>query len=337
MAGANLDRNGESVEVLRVIEESSYTGSNWDLVKVDALVGVGDLDEALAVAKAMEFAFSGMFPLALRTQAKVLSERREREALLAALEEIFRETRQMPEPWVYGIEQLLKAGLMEDAGQFMVGFMRRFGAQVDTVNVMVDRVVNWGESKSSKLVLERISAWQAPTPAQIVALAWSLIREARWEELAEVVSGGSGDEMMDEFLQRLVRGLGEATNDTNATGGLEAWLGRDGMSLISYRSLIEGLGKDERWPLVKMVAVASQRYHPRSANLAKFLAKAEDELSEIEPDSRISEAVAAVRKAYEESDVDDLKQELAGLVKDTEWSRVERLVLQVRRQRAVWL
>jgi|GEM_PF-1168713 len=332
-----LIETGESVEALRVVEESSYTGSNWDLLKVDALVAGGHLDEALAVAKAMPPALSGMLPLALRAQAKVRSERREREALLAVLEEIFRENRQVAESWIYGIEQLVKAGLMEDAEEFIDGFMRRFGARVDTVNSMVGRVLNLGKSTGSQLVLQRISAWQEPTPVQRVFLVWSLIREAQWEELEEVVSDGVGDEIMDEFLQPFVRVLGEATKDTSATGALEAWLGRDGLSLMTYRSLIEGLGKDELWPLVKIVAVAGQRYHPRSSKLTRFLAEAEEKLSEIKTDSRISEAVEAVRKTYEESEVEDLRQKVVGLVKDTEWSQVERLVLQVRRQRAGWL
>lgn len=329
--------SGANGRVLEVLAEKNYFESKWDLFKVDALIAEGDLDEALLVANAMPPAFPGMFPQALRAQARVLSARQDREALLAVLEKLFQDSRQVPEPWVLGIENLVRAEWYEDAGEFIDGFMRRFGAHPETVSSMVSRVLDAGNSKGSALVLQRISDWQEPSVAERAAFIWSLIREARWDKLAEAYGDGLGDESMDEFLQPLLRALNEATSESKSVEGLEAWLGRRGLNLNLYHYLIRGLSQDERWELVKMVAVAGRRYHPASTTLVNKLEEAEARLSAIQPDLRVGEAVAAVRTTYEDSDVMKLKYDLAQLVKEGDWGEVETLVLRVRRQRAAWL
>jgi len=215
--------------------------------------------------------------------------------------------------------------------------MRRFGAHREAVSSMVSRVLDAGSSKGSELVLQRISDWQEPSVAERAAFVWSLISEARWAKLAEAYGDGLGDESTDDFLGPLLRALSEATSDSKSVEGLEAWLGRRGLNLNLYHYLIRGLSQDEQWELVKMVAVAGRRYHPASTTLANKLAEAEARLSAIQPDLRVGEAVAAVRTTYKDSDVLTLKYDLTQLVKAGDWSKVETLVLRVRRQRAAWL
>ena len=323
--------------VLGLLAENEYTGQKWAIYKVNALIEKGDLDGALAAANAMPPPIAGMFPYAARMQARVLGERKDRDALLAKLEQLLEESRVVPEPWVFAVEMLVRADMYADAATFIGDYFVRFGADGEAVNQLVQRVVNTNSAEGTSLLFRRMKEWQQPVSAQRLAYAFTLIGEAQWGQLEAEFGSGSGDDFSDDFILPLVQALNEATNDATASDGLSAWLGERGLQLNLYRFLVRGLSKDEQWALVKMVAETGRRFHPSSYSLAAALTEAETHLAEVAPDTRIVEAVASVRKNYDESDVFKLKHELAGLVKEEKWSAVESLVRQVRRQRAAWL
>jgi hypothetical protein len=328
-------KDGEAI--LELLAEHGYAGSKWDIYKINALIELGDLDAALATANAMPPAFPGMFPLALRMQAHVLSARKNREALLAKLEVLLQEARLVPEPWGFAIEMLVRAELFDDTATFIGDYLTRFGADPAVVNQLVQRVVNTNSARGTTLLFRRITEWQQPVSTQRVAYAFTLIGEADWAQLEAEFGRGVGDEFTDDFILPLVQALHAATTDETGSDELSAWLGGRGLQLNLYRFLIRGLSKDEQWSLVKMVAETGRRVHPSSYSLAAALTEAETHLAEVAPDMRVVEAVASTRKTFDESDVRKLKYDLAGLVKDDKWTDVETLVLQVRRQRAAWL
>lgn len=327
----------EAEMVLLILAENGYTGQRWNVYKVNALIELGDLDGALATANAMAPALPGLFPYAPRLQARVLGARKDREALLAKLEELLEASRVVPEPWIFAVEMLVRAELYDDAATYIGDYLIRFGADGEAVNQMVQRVVNSNSAKGTSLLFRRMKEWQQPVSAQRLAYAFTLIGEAQWAQLEAEFGRGSGDDFSDDFILPLVKALDDATTDATASDGLSAWLGKRGLQLNLYRFLIRGLSKDEHWALVKMVAETGRRFHPSSYHLGVALAEAEAHLAKAAPDTRVVEAVASVRKRYEESDVLKLKYELAGLVKEENWPAVESLVRQVRRQRAAWL
>ena len=329
-------RQDEPEAALKIIEENGYELGDWSVMKVNALIGLGDLDRALEAAQAIPPAFPGMFPLGLRTQARVLSERKERDALLAVLDLLFEDSKHSQEPWIFAIEQLVKAEFYAEASNFIGDFMLRFGANSGAVNTLYTRVVNTGSLPATQMAFDKISEWGEPTTGQRLALAWMLISEGEWSRLQAEFGQGLGDEKTDGFVIPLVRGLGEATADSTATEGLNAFLGKRGMHLQLYKFLIRGLSKSEHWPLVQMVAQAGKRYHPDSVSMDGYLVQSAEKLAEMEPKEERGDLAASVRKTYEESDVPALKLELTRAMEGERWSDIESLVLEIRRQRAAW-
>ncbi len=330
-----LLHNNEGKAALRIIAENGYKQGKWEANKVNGLIATGDLDQALAVALAMPPAFPGVFPLALHTQARVLSERRDRDGLLAVLDRFLGESMRVPESWNYAIEQLVKAELYDDVAEFMQGFLLRYGGQPETVSAMLMRVADTGDSRAIELALAQTAGWQAPTVEERMGLIWALVREGQWTRLTSTLS--EDGEQVNEYTLALVRALTSATNDSTQTEGLNAWLGRGRLNLKVYLFLAEGLAVSEHWNLVKMVGQVGQRHYPDSTSLAKIMAQNGERWVDPVPDSRLNEVMTAVRTTYEAADVRELKVRLRGWVEAENWKEVESLVLRVRRQRPAWM
>lgn len=324
-----------ALEILRA------SGTSSVLLKtrlVQALVETEKYDEAWVVAESVTPAFPGMERFRLKLQAMVRSAQGDEAAALKLLDQITEDRANMPTPWLFGIDALVKAGMNDSARIWIGDYLTRFGAQTGAVNQLLLRLANTDNPAIMRYTSRRIKEWQALNPNQRFMLALVLIQEGEWDGLAEDFADMIGDDQQSNMLNVWLNAVFVALKSDNPPELLIAFLGEEVRPIIVYQSMAQGFAQDERWDLVKLVVDAGKRHHRFSASLQHWEGRAAEQLEDVVVEvSQANEASDALRFRYTEEDVPELRLDLRRSVEAENWDEIASVILRIRRQHPAWM
>lgn len=328
---------GEPGKSLALLEQKDPKDRRWTLLRVQVLIELDRLDEALVAANTLPDDFDGLLPEGKRAKARVLGAQRKAEELTKLLNELLEGHTAELEPWVFAIEQLVLAEMEPEADQFLDSFLFRFGGKKTAVDGLLDRLIKTKNIPAIKRTMRRVGDWQKVSALRRVSLTMGMIEQADWSGLnSEFVEMVKEDPAFDWF-NRIITGVVEALPLDSKAEALSAVLNEKALGLLIYRAMIQGFAQSERWDLVTLVGEAGIRHYQHSSFLKLWLQNAEENREEIVVDTRADELIATSQIQYGEADLEQLRHDLDQLVMMGKWDEVESIVRAVRWDRPAWL
>lgn len=172
--------------------------------------------------------------------------------------------------WIFSIEALAIAGMVEEARTWIDDYLSRFAAQAGAIESLLQRVAISENREVMRYVTERIAEWRKPNPNLRLPLAAVLIQAGDWDVLSNDFADVLKDDgALSDGLFVWVRAVVEAVQSPGSADQLDVFLAQGSLRLLFYRTMADGFAKTEQWELVKRVVNAGMRHHPHSAGLMR--------------------------------------------------------------------
>jgi hypothetical protein len=324
-----------ALEYLRTISEAwLIPQKRW----VQVVVGAGKYEEALAVADSAAPVLDGLQPEKLMLRAMVYTHQPYEQALKDTLVEIGQHSGMNRDLWIFSIEALAIAGMVEEAQTWIDDYFSRFAAQAGAIESLLQRVAISENREVMRYVTERIAEWRKPNPNLRLPLAAVLIQAGDWDGLSNDFADVLKDDgALSDGLFVWVRAVVEAVQSPGSADQLDVFLAQGSLRLLFYRTMADGFAKTEQWELVKRVVNAGMRHHPHSAGLMRRGEEASQHLANRVEDTRVDDALAATGFNYAADDVPALRLQFRRRVESAEWDHLESESLRIRLQQPAWL